>query len=159
MDVELEHRHGDRGVLVAHGDQGGGYVLYVDDDADAELVFAHNGYGPTTELGGGPVPEGIRRIRLSVTAPGQWSWDVAISVDGEPRASCEGLVMLGAMAPFEGINVGIDRRSPVSWALHERHGTFAYTGDLHAVTYTPGEPAPDAGNPIRRAPTRGRHAL
>lgn len=56
------------------------------------------------------------------------------------------VVMLGAMAPFEGINVGIDRRSPVSWALAERHGTFAYTGLLRAVTYTPGEAAPDAGS-------------
>ena len=54
--------------------------------------------------------------------------------------------MLGAMAPFEGIDVGIDRRSPVSWALAERKGTFPFTGGLPAVTYTPGEPAPDAGS-------------
>ena len=55
------------------------------------------------------------------------------------------VVMLGAMAPFEGINVGIDRRSPVSWSLSQRHGTFPWTGSLRAVSYTPGEPAPDAG--------------
>ena len=55
------------------------------------------------------------------------------------------LVMLGAMAPFEGINVGIDRRSPVCWDIHEREGTFPYSGQLAAVTYTPGAPAPDAG--------------
>jgi arylsulfatase len=53
--------------------------------------------------------------------------------------------MLGAMAPFEGIDVGVDRRSPVSWDLYERKGVFAWSGRLHAVTYTPGEPAPDAG--------------
>jgi len=50
------------------------------------------------------------------------------------------------MAPFEGINVGIDRRSPVWWDLHERRGTFPWTGALAAVTYTPGESAPDAGS-------------
>ena len=49
------------------------------------------------------------------------------------------------MAPFEGINVGIDRRSPVSWDVYEAHGCYPFTGDLRAVTYTPGEPAPDAG--------------
>ena len=52
--------------------------------------------------------------------------------------------MLFGIAPFEGISVGIDRRSPVSWDLYERFGPFPYTGALAAVTYTPGEPAPDA---------------
>ena len=54
--------------------------------------------------------------------------------------------MPAAMAPFEGIDVGIDRRSPVSWELYERHGPFPFTGQLHAVTYIPGELAPDAGS-------------
>jgi arylsulfatase len=49
------------------------------------------------------------------------------------------------MAPFEGIDVGIDRRSPVSWSVYERHGTFPYNGILSSVTYVPGELAPDAG--------------
>ena len=49
------------------------------------------------------------------------------------------------MAPFEGIDVGIDRRSPVDWELSEREGTFPFTGDLRSVRYEPGELAPDAG--------------
>jgi arylsulfatase len=52
--------------------------------------------------------------------------------------------MLFGIAPFEGIDVGIDRRSPVSWEIYERFGPFPYSGTLHAVTYTPGEPGPDA---------------
>ena len=60
------------------------------------------------------------------------------------RATHDGLPMLFGIAPFEGINVGIDPRSPVSWDLYERFGPFPYTGALAAVTYTPGEPAPDA---------------
>ncbi len=143
VDVELQFAPGDRGILVAHGDQGGGYALYVDDGD--ELIFAHNGYGAMSELRCGPVPDGAAHIRLAITAPGGWTWNVAVSVDGHERARVEGLVMLGAMAPFEGINVGIDRRSPVSWELAEREGAFAFTGLLHAVSYTPGEPAPDAG--------------
>ena len=46
--------------------------------------------------------------------------------------------------PYEGIDVGIDRRSPVSWDLYERHGAFPFTGTIHAVTYTPGPASPDA---------------
>ena len=52
--------------------------------------------------------------------------------------------MLFGMAPFEGIDVGIDRRSPVSWEIYERFGPFPYTGRLHHVRYEPGEPAPDS---------------
>ena len=53
--------------------------------------------------------------------------------------------MLFGMAPFEGIDVGIDRRSPVSaGTIYERFGPFPYTGALDSVTYTPGEPGPDA---------------
>jgi arylsulfatase len=48
------------------------------------------------------------------------------------------------MAPFEGIDVGIDRRSPVSWPVYERYGPFPYSGSIHTVRYEPGERAPDA---------------
>lgn len=39
----------------------------------------------------------------------------------------------------------MDRRSPVSWELYQRHGPFPYSGQLVAVTYTPGPETPDAG--------------
>ena len=52
--------------------------------------------------------------------------------------------LLFGMAPFEGIDVGIDRRSPVDWSIYERFGPFPWTGTLEAVTYTPGEDAPDS---------------
>jgi arylsulfatase len=144
VDVELAFRPGDRGTLIAHGDQGGGYALYVDDGD--ELVFVHNGFGTMTELAAGPLAAGAGHVRLAVTAPGGWTWDAAVSVDGHERASTGGLVMLGAMAPLCGIDVGIDRRSPVSWERYEKHGPHPFTGHLTAATWTPGEPAPDAGD-------------
>ena len=68
------------------------------------------------------------------------------------------MTQLAAMAPFQGIDVGIDRRSPVCWEIFEQHRTFPYTGALHKVTYTPGELAPDAGarwlDALRDAGTR-----
>ena len=48
--------------------------------------------------------------------------------------------MLLGFAPFQGIDVGIDRRSPVVWSVYEAHGAFPYSGELIAVTYTPGDP-------------------
>ena len=150
VDVDLGqdgYRPGDAGVLVSHGDQGGGYVLFVDAVEDGgELVFVHNGYGVMSELRCGPVPAGATAIRLAVAAPGGWQWNVTVSINSATAGQLDDLVMLGAMAPFEGINVGIDRRSPVSWALHERHGTFAWSGSLRSVSYSPGPSAPDAGS-------------
>ncbi|MGI9576767.1 MAG: arylsulfatase [Microthrixaceae bacterium] len=133
---------GDSGILFAHGDQGGGYSLYVDDTG--ELVAAHNGYGLEGEVRGPLLDPGEHELTLSVEAPGKDCWNIALSVDGERVASGEGFRLLMAMAPFEGIDIGMDRRSPVCWSVHERHGAFAFTGDLHRVSYQPGEAAPDA---------------
>jgi arylsulfatase len=133
---------GDQGVLVAHGDQGGGYSLYVDDTG--ELVAAHNGYGLAREVRGPVVPPGEHELELRITCPGNNVWDLALAVDGEQVAADTGFRLLMAMAPFQGIDVGLDRRSPVDWGVHERHGTFPFTGVLHQVAYQPGAPAPDS---------------
>ncbi len=147
VDIELNAKRGDRGMLLAHGDQGGGYAIYVDDARGGHaLVYVHNGYGEMSELRAEPLPDACRHVRLRVTAPGGWRWNVALEVDSRPAGSIDRLVMPAAMAPFEGIDVGIDRRSPVSWDVFERHGPFPFSGELTAVTYTPGDLAPDAGS-------------
>jgi arylsulfatase A-like enzyme len=124
------------GTLVAHGDQGGGYSLYVE---AGELRFAHNdGRGRLRTLAG---PFGTPSIVEAVfTAPGGGTWSVALLVDGSVVASGDGFPLLFPMAPFQGIDVGIDRKSPVVWG----RGTFPYTGTITSVTYTPGDLAPDS---------------
>jgi arylsulfatase A-like enzyme len=140
--VSLDFAPGDRGYLVAHGDQGGGYGLYVDGD---ELVFVHNdGHGALRELRGGALPAGASEIVADLTAPGGGVWTVSLSIDGAEVARGEGFKILFPMAPFEGIDVGIDRRSPVSWEIHERDGCFPWTGTLKSVRYEPGPAAPDS---------------
>jgi len=142
ITVSLDFEPGDQGILLAHGDQGAGYALYVLGD---ELWFVHNdGRGHMRELSGGSMPAGAREVTAEMVAPGKQRWDVTLSVDGEARATLDGVPLLFGMAPFEGVDVGIDRRSPVSWDLYERFGPFPYTGTLHSVRYDPGEPAPDA---------------
>jgi arylsulfatase len=135
-------REGDHGVLFAHGDQGGGYSLYLDDTG--ELVAGHNGYGLEREVRGPVVGPGDHELTLAVTCPGQNRWDLALHVDGEQVAADTDFRLLMAMAPFQGIDVGADRRSPVIWSVHERHGAFTFTGTMHRVEVTPGDPAPDS---------------
>lgn len=140
--ISLELADGDEGVLLAHGDQGGGYAVYLEGD---ELVYVHNAYGTMHHLRVPRPPAGTRDITLDVEAPGRWQWSVRLLADGTELGSLGELEMIAFMAPFQGIDVGLDRRSPVSWDVHQRHRTFPFTGVLHSVTYTPGEPAPDAG--------------
>ena len=142
IDVALRWQPGHCGVLLAHGDQGGGYMLYVEHD---RLFLAHNAYGDMTTLDCGTIADGASGIRLAVENPGSLKWNASVTVDGATVAEAPGLVSLMAMAPYEGIDVGVDRRSPVSWDVYERHGPFPYTGRLESVTYRPGELAPDAG--------------
>jgi len=133
---------GDSGILFAHGDQGGGYSLYLDDTG--ELVAAHNGYGIEGEVRGPIVGAGRHRLELRITCPGDDVWDLAIAVDGTEVAAGGGFRLLMAMAPFEGIDVGLDRRSPVCWKIYERHGSFPFSGTIHTVSYRPGQEAPDS---------------
>ncbi|MFJ6214227.1 arylsulfatase [Streptomyces sp. NPDC092296] len=142
------HTAGDAGVLVSHGDQGGGYSLYVE---GGRLRFAYNEYGVLREADAGPLDPGTRTATLTATAVPGLRWAFTIAVDGRPAGRLDSVHQLIGMAPFQGISVGIDRRSPVSWPLYERHGTFPYTGRLTAVTYTPGPPAPDDPTAVAQA--------
>ncbi len=135
--VSLDYQLGDEGVLVAHGDQGGGYSLWIE---DGELVFCSNDFGTMRTVAGGPVPVGTQEIRLEAFNSGAWEFGVRVLVDGVETGSADGFGCFAGIAPFQGIDVGIDRRSPVSWDLHERRGTFAYTGTLHSARWEPGEP-------------------
>ena len=142
ITVRVEHRADDEGILVAHGDQGGGYVLWVDPSG---LHVAHNdGRGHLRVVDAEALPAGAREITVTFDAPGGGSWNVSVAVDGTPVGAAEGWPCLFPMAPFEGIDIGLDRRSPVSWELYERHGAYPYTGRIHSVDYVPGPSAPDA---------------
>jgi hypothetical protein len=61
-----------------------------------------------------------------------------------PSARIEDLRLFLSAAPLEGIDVGIDRRSPVSWPLYKHHGGFRYTGTITSVRYVPNDLAEDA---------------
>jgi arylsulfatase len=143
VGVDLDFAPGDRGVLFAHGCKSGGYSLSIDAD---ELTYVHNHSGDMTELPLGVVPAGRRSIVVDVTAlEGGAHVDVGVFVDGRLRGKAGGLPMPMGMAMFQGIDVGADRGSPVSWARFDAEGTFPYTGTLHSVTWTPGDPAPGTG--------------
>ena len=135
--AEFSHGDGDRGVLVAHGDQGGGYSLYVDDSG--VLTLAYNYYSNLRTFTAGRLPLGQVRTLLVVDADPTMTWCLRLLVNDEERIAPVQLRALGVLAPFTGISVGRDAGSPVNWELARGNGTFPYTGAIASVTYTPGE--------------------
>ena len=142
ITIEVSFAAHDEGVLVAHGDQGGGYSVEV---RDGNLVFVHNdGQGTTAVRDAGALAASRHTVVVEVGAPGGAVWDVSVLIDGERRGESFTCPMMWPIAPFSGIDVGIDRSSPIDWRRYEADGPFPYTGTLHWVRYEPGELAPDA---------------
>jgi arylsulfatase len=142
IDARLGEADGHRGVIVAHGDQASGYQLHVD---GGELCFLVNAAGVMTEIACGSITRDDVVIIVEISSPVLDRWDVAVMVDGQSRASRDGIWMrTGLMTPLHGIDIGLCRGSPVSWSIYERHGSFPWTGGIHSVRYRPGAFASDA---------------
>ncbi|MVA75867.1 sulfatase-like hydrolase/transferase [Auraticoccus sp. F435] len=151
VTVELALRPGDRGVLVAHGDQGGGYLLAVDPlpDGRPAAVLVLNAYGRVHRTGPLALQLGPQRLLLRFEPLPGFRWRLRLAAGGA-EAELGDVPQLLGMAPFTGISVGADRGGPVEWERHlsRRHDPF--TGVLHAVTYTPGRPSPEDPRELAR---------
>ncbi len=144
IDVDLGpdgYRPGDEGVLVAHGGQESGYVLYI---SGGELIVEQNAWGRTIVSDPAPVPQGARRLRLNVEAPGKHRWIASLEADGRSLRTGVDMLQLSWLVPFSGLAAGTMSRSPVSRRLHDDHGMFPYSGTWESITIRPGEHAPDA---------------
>ncbi len=142
ITIETSYVAGDEGVLVAHGDQGGGYSVEV---RDGHLAFIHNdGHGSTVLHDAGALAAGRHTIVVDIAAPGGAVWNVSVRVDGAGCGDPLRCTMMWPIAPFSGIDIGIDRGSPIDWRRYETKGPDPYSGTLHWVRYEPGELAPDA---------------
>lgn len=144
FDVRISveaHGADDEGVLLAHGDQGGGYQLHLE---SSRLVFVYNAFGRVHRFATDGVPTGAFTITLSAKAMPEFQWTFSLVVDsseaGEgPTLVTPELPMLIGLAPFSGIDVGVCRGGPVDWDVFERRRTFPYSGTLRSVRYFPGE--------------------
>ncbi|GAA2795751.1 arylsulfatase [Saccharopolyspora taberi] len=136
VTASIRHDPGDRGVLFAHGDQGGGYVVYVE-EGHAHLVY--NAYGRVHRAAPVPLEHGEAEPELVVRALEDFRWQLRLKAGG--AAELGPVPQLLGMAPFTGISIGADKGGPVDWELHRRERSFPYTGTLRHVRYVPGEQA------------------
>jgi arylsulfatase A-like enzyme len=151
--ITARFRHGaaDEGVLFAIGDVAGGLALYIE---DGTLRLTYNGFGRFYTLAGPVAPEGERSAALEFEALGRRRGRGRLVLDGNDAGEWHDLspTLMGGF--HEGLDIGLDRRAPVDWALWERHGIFRYGGAIRDVIVESGPFAPDvdfaaASRPIR----------
>lgn len=152
IEISVSWSPGNAGVLVSHGDQGGGYVAYIADDGTLRLAV--NEYGRLHEVSAGELSPGHHSIVVTAEALPEFrtTWSVKATRTGQAEQApgttvdspvrLENLWALVGMAPFSGIDVGVNRGGPVHWGIYKEHGSFRYSGKLHSVRYVPGERAP-----------------
>ncbi|HTV89227.1 MAG TPA: sulfatase-like hydrolase/transferase, partial [Stellaceae bacterium] len=140
ITARLTHGADDRGVLFAIGDVTGGLVVFIE---GGRLRLSYNGFGEYHTLDGPPVPAGAQRASLEYEALGQRRGRGRLIVDqrGSDWADLSPTLMNGM---HEGLDIGLDRRAPVDWDLHERHGVFRYSGRIEEVVVDSGPFAPDS---------------
>lgn len=137
VTIAFHYGDGDEGVLMAHGDQGGGYSVYVKGGA---ALLAYNAYGRLLRSSPIPLTAGEVTLTLTAEAVNDFRWELRLAV-GTQVVHLDPVPQLLGMAPFTGISVGADRGGPVDWEIHAAHGSFPYTGQLHHVRYALGKPA------------------
>lgn len=126
------------GVIVAHGDQGGGYALRVD---DGRVSLIYNEYGRMLRATL-PLPAGERaRVKVSAQAVEGLRWKIDLESAGQ-TAALPAVMQFVGLAPFSGISIGRDAGNPVDWASYEVHREYPFTGRILTVRYEPGERAP-----------------
>ena len=138
---------GAAGALVAHGDQSGGYALYVVEGGVPVLVF-NTGRGQLVEVRGPALSMGEHEIECTFEAIGKSRWRLSMTINGVLVDSTVAVPMLFGISPFQGISIGRDPRSPVWWERHVRHGASRWPAPQGPVTYLPGGPPPDMGEGV-----------
>ena len=139
VTAKVHYEDGDQGVIYAKGDQGYGYVLYIE---GGKLALEYNGFGRLVKLPGVKIEPGDLEIVYSFDAVGKRKGKPSLFVNGE-KVSEGPLVTTPMGGSHEGVDIGLDRRGPVSWDVYEEYGAFPFTGKIESVTWTVGELAPD----------------
>jgi arylsulfatase len=136
--------------LVAHGDQGGGYLLVIDTDDRGEPIawFGVNAYGVVHRTPPIGLALGESELLVQLQVRPRFRLNVLLT-DGRAATTLTDLPQLVGMAPFTGISVGADRGGPVDWEVHRRARSHPFTGVLHTVRYAPGPLSGEA--PAERA--------
>lgn len=142
ITANIDHRVADEGVLFAIGEVFGGLMLCIE---AGELRMVYNGFGEYTRLAPVQAPLGKHALTFDFEALGKRRGRGRLLIDGQPAIAsgdwtdCSPTLMGGF---HEGLDIGLDRRAPVDWALYQRRGIFRYSGHIRDVIIESNDFAP-----------------
>lgn len=122
------------GVILSHGDQGGGYLLEVTGD---KLSTVYSEYGKVSRASF-PRPAFGNHFTVYFDLEEDFTISVRGEADGHSYDLLQGLMPLIGMAPFTGISVWKDWGGPVDWELHKKNGNYEFSGIKTAIHFAPG---------------------
>lgn len=149
IQATVQYATGNKGIIFADGADDLGSVLYIE---NGELAFENVAFGAWTQFPRVPVQPGTLNIQFSLQAAAYNPANGLASGGGTgtlyvngaqvaqgslPNWSAAGASLFGS--PLDGLDIGKDRRGPVSWAIFKKYGVFKYSGAISQVTVTPGQ--------------------
>jgi arylsulfatase A-like enzyme len=147
IQATVHYAAGNQGIIFANGADDLGSILYIE---NGELAFENVGFGTWTKFPRVPLQPGILNIQFNLkaaaynpanglnTGAGSGSLYVngtLVSQGNLPVWSANTPSLLGE--PLDGLDIGKDRRGPVSWDIFNKYGVFKYSGVIDQVTVTP----------------------
>lgn len=136
VEAEISIGEGAAGVIVSHGDQGGGYLVAIEEGVP---LISYNAYGTMHRSRGVRLDPGDYCMQLIVDELPDLRWLLRLEIDGALVADIENAPMLLGMAPFTGISVGYDYGGPVDWELYQQHRSYKFSGgEIVSLRYVPG---------------------
>ena len=120
---------GCEGVLYARGSHNGGHTFFVQ---DGKVQFDYNALGEHFRAAGAAdLSPGRHVIETRFTRDGQ-AGRLTVAVDGNEVGATD-VTKIVRMLSSTGVDIGADRLSPV---VDDYDGPFAFTGEIHKVTFT-----------------------
>ncbi len=138
ISANFSQQTGDEGVVWALGDTIAGMVLFIRGSA---INFHYNGFNDTCNFPPVALAPGKHCVVLDYEALGARRGRGRLWLDGGQALEWIDLSPTMSLGPFEGLDIGIDRRAPVFWDLFERHGAYRYSGTIDQVVIEPGQRA------------------
>ena len=121
----------DEGILVAHGDSTGGYVLYIRDN---KLVYEYNFVGEMFRIESETdVPIGRSTIHLVLTPEDRIRATVELYIDNIMTAKGD-IMTIPIKQSHEGLTIGSDKYGKVSESYQDM-GDYPFTGRIEKVEY------------------------
>ncbi|HZZ13434.1 MAG TPA: sulfatase-like hydrolase/transferase, partial [Paraburkholderia sp.] len=152
LRARFDYAPGDEGVIFAMGDRFAGMVAIVSDGA---LHFTYQLWYRPIELAPIALTPGQQDFVLHYHALGQRKGTGDVHLNGVAVREAVDLSPTLVRLPSGGMDVGINRRQPVSERYAER-GTFRYSGQIETVRIEPGTQPADTPMLIDEAAVQAR---